>query len=326
MGITYSDILRVTYYGVKKEMRACIPALTNWFPGNHVCPSALVLHFRRRRRSLDDLFNYESCCLKMTLDFRRLKEEKTHRDRMAPQFLLVSSAIAHVEYEEKLPARLEHSLHLAKHHGQKFIWNIHDGIESDDPGERFIREIQSHHVAFTENDIRVQPSSLLQHAGREIQAEDGCARVAQVASNVTRPATHVTYVATSLHFSRKAIEQFAVQGFVLEFVGNSFCVLRREPIVVLAKRGRDFFVHWIGRTECSNTRPIVCHMTSPRRLSSDSLRLDGSETRRHACGWRLLNGIQYRHVSLQSLDRTRRTKRRRDATESGFRPRHVAAA
>src|ERR1700693_1689746 len=110
MRITSSDILRVTYYGVKKEMRPCIPALTNWFSGKHVCPSALVLHFRRIRRSLDDLFNREPCCLKMTLDFRWLKEEKSHRDWMAPQFLLVSSAIAHVECEEELPARLEHSL------------------------------------------------------------------------------------------------------------------------------------------------------------------------------------------------------------------------
>src|SRR2546426_1276709 len=123
MGITYSDILRVTYYGVKKEMRPCIPALTNWFPGKHVCPSALVLHFRRIRRSLDDLFNRESCCLKMTLDFWRLKEEKIHRDGMAPQFLLVSSALAHVECEEKLSARLQDSRHFLKDHGQKFIRN-----------------------------------------------------------------------------------------------------------------------------------------------------------------------------------------------------------
>jgi hypothetical protein len=171
----------------------------------------------------------------MTLDFRRLKEEKIHRDWMAPQFLLVSSAIAHVECEEKLPARLQDSRHFPKDHGQKFIRNIHDGVESGYANKAFVGEIESHHVAFTESDVRVQRSSLLQHAGREIQAEDGCARVAQVASDVTRPATHVTHVATSPQFSGEAIEQFAVQGFVLEFIGNSFCVLGREPIVVLGE-------------------------------------------------------------------------------------------
>src|SRR5712692_9232855 len=116
---------------------------------------------------------------------------------MAPQFLLVSTTIAHVECEEKLPARLEHSIHLAKHQGQKFIRNIHDGVESDDASEAFVGEIESHHVAFTENDIRVQPSSLLQHAGREIQAEDGRPRVAQVASDVTGPTAHITNLAAS---------------------------------------------------------------------------------------------------------------------------------
>src|SRR6266849_10467445 len=117
------------------KIRACVvPALersgstSRWFPGKNVCPSTLVLHFRRIRRSLDDLFNRESCCLKMTLDFRRLKEEKIHRDWMAPQFLLVSTTIAHVERQEERPARLQHSLHFSKEQGQKFIRNIHNGV------------------------------------------------------------------------------------------------------------------------------------------------------------------------------------------------------
>jgi hypothetical protein len=274
-----------------KIKASVVPALersgsaSSWFSGKNVCPSALVLHFWRIRLSLDDFFNRESCCLKMTLDFRRLKEEKIHRDWMAPQFLLVSSAIAHVECEEKLPARLEHSIHFAKYQGQKFIRNIHDGVESDDASEAFVGEIESHHVAFTENDIRVQRSSLLQHAGREIQAEDGCARVAQVASDVTRPATHVVDVAAPLHFSGEAIEQFAVQGFVLEFVGNSFCVLGREPIVVLANRWCDLFVHWGWSKGVSECPPdSVPHDFTAVLIETDSLRLDGSETRRHAGG------------------------------------------
>src|SRR5713101_3632267 len=239
-----------------KIKASVVPALersgstSRWFPGKNVCPSTLVLHFRRIRRSLDDLFNCESHCLKMTLDFRRLKEEKIHRDGMAPQFPLVSSAIAHVECEEKLPARLQDSRHFPKDQGQKFIRNIHDGVESDDASEAFVGEIESHHVALAEDDVRIQPSSLLQHAGREIQAEDGRPRIAQVASDVTWPATHVADVAAPLHFSGEAIEQFAVQGFMLEFIGNSSRILRRQPIVVFANRWCDLFVHWIGRTEC----------------------------------------------------------------------------
>src|SRR6266550_9091958 len=114
----------------------------------------LVLHFRIRR-SLDDLFDYETSCFKAALDFRRLEKEEIHRDRMTPQFLFVSRSVAHVERKEKLPARLQHSSHLAKNRGQKFIRNIDDGIEGDDPGERFIGKVQGHHVALAEDDVRV---------------------------------------------------------------------------------------------------------------------------------------------------------------------------
>src|SRR5882672_2549542 len=141
---------------------------SRWFSGKDVRPSALVLHFRRIRRSLDDLFNGKPCCLKVTLDFGRLKKEKIHRDPMTPQFFLVSRSFAHVECKEKLPARLYYSRHFPEDRGQKFSGNIHDGVEGDDRSERFIAKVQSHHVSFTEVDVWIQPSSLLQHAGREI--------------------------------------------------------------------------------------------------------------------------------------------------------------
>src|SRR6266850_3554205 len=134
---------------------------SSWFSGKNVCPSTLVLDFRWIRRSLDDLSNYEPCRLEKTLDFRWLKEEKIHCDWMAPQFLLVSGTFTHVECEEKVPVRVEHSIHFAKNQGQKFIRTIHDGVEGGDAGEGFVGEIQSHHVALAETDVRVQPSSLL---------------------------------------------------------------------------------------------------------------------------------------------------------------------
>jgi hypothetical protein len=81
-------------------------SMSRWFSGEDVRPSALVLQFRRIRRSLDDLFNGEPCGLKMILDFQWLKEEKIHRDRMTPQFFLVSRSLAHVECKEKLATRL----------------------------------------------------------------------------------------------------------------------------------------------------------------------------------------------------------------------------
>jgi len=52
---------------------------------------------------------------------------------------------------------------------------------------------------------------LLQHAGREIQAEDGFSRVAQVASDMTGSTAHITNFARP-SLQQQAIEQFAIHG------------------------------------------------------------------------------------------------------------------
>jgi hypothetical protein len=45
------------------------------------------------------------------------------------------------------------------------------------------------------------------------------------------------------HIDGKAIEQFAVERFALEFVEKSSRILRREPIVAFANRCFDVVVH-----------------------------------------------------------------------------------
>lgn len=119
---------------------------------------------------------------------------------------------------------------------QRFLGNVHDGIEGRDPSQHFIQKAQSQHVSFEEGNAGIQPSRLFQHAGREIQAEDGGARIAQIAGDVTRAATHIADFAAASRFGGEAIEQFAVERLVLEFVENATRILRRKPIVAFANR------------------------------------------------------------------------------------------
>jgi hypothetical protein len=77
-------------------------------------------------------------------------------------------------------------------------------------------------------------SRFFQHSWREIQTEDRCASVVQIAGDVTGAAAHVTNLATSCDFSGEAIEQFAVKGLVLKFIGNPAGILVRNPVIALA--------------------------------------------------------------------------------------------
>jgi len=53
-------------------------------------------------------------------------------------------------------------------------------------------------------------------------------------SDVTGATSHVANVASSIGLSGKAVEQFAVEGFVLQFVEDSAGLLFGEAIVAFA--------------------------------------------------------------------------------------------
>lgn len=64
--------------------------------------------------------------------------------------------------------------------------------------------------------------------------------------------SHVTCCAPASHIDGKAIEQFAVERFALEFVEKSSRILLREPIVAFANRRFDAIVHAI-LPDCART-------------------------------------------------------------------------
>jgi hypothetical protein len=71
-------------------------ALKMRFSGKDKRPSALVLDFGVRI-PLYDLFNYKPRKLEIAPDFRRPKNEKTHRNGLASQLALVRDFIAIVK-------------------------------------------------------------------------------------------------------------------------------------------------------------------------------------------------------------------------------------
>jgi hypothetical protein len=157
--------------------------------------------------------------------------------------MLVKNFVAAMKGKQQQPARLQYSQHLAKDRGQRFSGNVDDGIERRDPGKRSIRKIQRQHVALPERNVRVQSPCLLQRSRRKIQSENRRARIPQVARHLTRPAPHVTNLATSSDFSGKAIEQSPVQRLVPKFAVDLACILVCHPIVAFTNRSRDAVAH-----------------------------------------------------------------------------------
>ena len=91
-----------------------------------------------------------------------------------------------------------------------------------------------------------ESSCLLQHSRRNIQAENGCAGIAQVPGDLARPTAHITYLASSHDLGGKAIEQFPVKWLVLKFAENSACILVRESIITFANRLCPVVIHVVS--------------------------------------------------------------------------------
>jgi len=85
---------------------------------------------------------------------------------------------------------------------------------------------------------------LVQHAGREIEAEDGCASIAQVAGYVTGAAAHVADFAAFSGLFGEAVEECAIERLVLEFAGDAAGVFFGEAIVAFADGVGRVVVHW----------------------------------------------------------------------------------
>jgi hypothetical protein len=98
------------------------------------------------------------------------------------------------------------------------------------------RQVKSQHVSFPEGNVRVELSSLFYHSLRNIQTENGCTRIAQVAGNMTGTTAHVAYFSTLPDFSGETIEQFPVKGLVLKLMEKVASILVRESIVIFADR------------------------------------------------------------------------------------------
>jgi hypothetical protein len=65
---------------------------------------------------------------------------------------------------------------------------------------------QGQHVSLPKGNVRVQLPSLFYHSRREIQAEDGCASVPQVAGDVIGATAHIAHFATARDLSSETVE------------------------------------------------------------------------------------------------------------------------
>src|SRR5579872_3093658 len=177
---------------------------------------------------------------------------------------------------------LQHSLDFLKNQRQRLPGNVDDGIKGDDSGQAVVGNLERHHVSFAKRNVGIQLACLLYHAWRKVEAKNGCTGLMQESRDVTRAAAYVAYLATTGSRAGKTLEQFAIERFVLEFVGDSAGVFFGEAIVTFANcfgeevghgdRTKIAITAWLTRGRC---RPIFfCPSRRPlaqRREPADAV-------------------------------------------------------
>jgi hypothetical protein len=80
----------------------------------------------------------------------------------------------------------------------------------------------------------IEFSRLIDHRGGHIESPDRNARIMQVASDVPRTAAHVADLVRLGNSRSKAVEQLAIERFVLQFIEDATRVLLGNSIVAFA--------------------------------------------------------------------------------------------
>src|SRR5579872_4945768 len=141
---------------------------------------------------------------------------------------------------------LQHSLDFLKNQRQRLPGNVDDGIKGDDSGQAVVGNLERHHVSFAKRNVGIQLACLLYHAWRKVEAKNRCTGLMQESRDVTRAAAYVAYLAAAGSRAGKTLEQFAIERFVLEFVGDSAGVFFGEAIVTFANCFGEEVGHGIG--------------------------------------------------------------------------------
>ena len=133
--------------------------------------------------------------------------------------------------KEDKTAAPENAEHFTEYLGNIGFGNVHDGVEGHDGGPRAVSDVECQHVSLTKFDGRTQFAGLLEHARREIDAEDVHAAVAQVARHVARTTAEFADAASTFDTSGEVVENHAVHRLVFEFARDSCGVFLGDAVV-----------------------------------------------------------------------------------------------
>ena len=141
--------------------------------------------------------------------------------------------------EEEEAAGFQNAIHLAESLREISFRDVNNGIEGHDGGPGAVLDVERQHVALLEFEVRVQLARLVEHARREIEAEDVHAATVQVARHMARPATKIADPAGAIDTGGKLVKKHALQRFVFELAGNSGRVFFGDAVVA-GLIGREF--------------------------------------------------------------------------------------
>ncbi len=110
-----------------------------------------------------------------------------------------------------------------------------DRVEGRDAAPCRLVDIQGQHIPLPKFDARGQLPRQLDHARREVDAQNPRAALVQVVRDLPRPAAHVADRPARVGVGGQPVQQLAVQRLMLELVKDSRDVLLSDLVVALAQ-------------------------------------------------------------------------------------------
>ncbi len=150
-------------------------------------------------------------------------------DWPAPQIIYVDRLIADVERQQHQTVACKNPPAFEENRTQVERLEMHDGVERHDSGETCCWEIERLHIAYPEFDTRAQARRAANHFRREVDTKNSDVLLVQMLRYMARPAAQIGDEASPLHGFSEAVEDMAVQGFLLELQEQvlSVCAGRR---------------------------------------------------------------------------------------------------
>ena len=141
-------------------------------------------------------------------------------------------ALADVDSENEFATGSQHPAHFAQGRGYFGALHMNQRVKARQGDARVVGKRHYPHVAEFESQGRVPFARVLQHHGRDVDADHVTTAASEVSPDMARPATEVAdEPARAQHVTGQIVEQLAVERLVVKFVRKHRGVVTRDRVV-----------------------------------------------------------------------------------------------